>query len=46
MTGGAFDPTVGPYVRLWRRARRSGELPTQARMDVASAREAPLPSSS
>ena len=37
LTDGAFDPTVGPYVRLWRRARRSGELPTQARMDVASA---------
>jgi len=37
LTDGAFDPTVGPYVRLWRRARRSGELPTQARMDAASA---------
>jgi thiamine biosynthesis lipoprotein len=36
LTGGAFDPTVGPYVRLWRRARRSGELPTQARIDAAS----------
>jgi thiamine biosynthesis lipoprotein len=26
-TGGAFDVTVGPLVRLWRRARRTGELP-------------------
>ncbi|MEX0936975.1 MAG: FAD:protein FMN transferase [Pirellulales bacterium] len=24
---GAFDVTVGPYVRLWRRARRTGEMP-------------------
>jgi thiamine biosynthesis lipoprotein len=26
-TGGAFDVTVGPVVRLWRRARRTGEMP-------------------
>lgn len=26
-TEGAFDITVGPYVKLWRRARRRGELP-------------------
>lgn len=26
-SGGAFDPTVGPVVRLWRRARRIGEMP-------------------
>jgi thiamine biosynthesis lipoprotein len=26
-TEGAFDPTVNPVVRLWRRARRTGELP-------------------
>lgn len=24
---GAFDTTIGPVVRLWRRARRSGEMP-------------------
>jgi thiamine biosynthesis lipoprotein len=24
---GAFDVTIGPVVRLWRRARRTGELP-------------------
>jgi thiamine biosynthesis lipoprotein len=31
-TGGAFDVTVGPYVRLWRRARRNGEMPSTARL--------------
>jgi thiamine biosynthesis lipoprotein len=37
LTGGAFDPTVGPYVRLWRRARRSGALPEAERIEsVAS----------
>jgi thiamine biosynthesis lipoprotein len=35
---GAFDVTVGPYVRLWRRARRTGQLPTSERL--AQAREA------
>jgi thiamine biosynthesis lipoprotein len=32
-TGGAFDITVGPYVRLWRRARELGELPTDERLE-------------
>lgn len=27
LTSGAFDPTVGPFVRLWREARRGGRLP-------------------
>ncbi len=26
-TGGAFDPTIAPVVRLWRRARRDKKLP-------------------
>jgi thiamine biosynthesis lipoprotein len=26
-TGGAFDPTVGPLVLLWREARRTGRMP-------------------
>jgi len=26
-TGGAFDPTVGPLVSLWRKARRENQLP-------------------
>lgn len=37
-TDGAFDITVGPYVRLWRRARRSKEFPSSQRL--AEAREA------
>jgi len=28
-SGGAFDPTVGPLVRLWRKARAAGVLPSQ-----------------
>jgi thiamine biosynthesis lipoprotein len=36
-TGGAFDVTVGPYVRLWRRARRSGEFPSAERLAEARA---------
>jgi thiamine biosynthesis lipoprotein len=27
MTDGAFDVTISPVVRLWRRARRTGEMP-------------------
>jgi FAD:protein FMN transferase len=27
-TDGAFDPSIGPLVRLWRRARRTKELPS------------------
>ncbi len=34
---GAFDITVAPYVRLWRRARRTRELPTAERMEQARA---------
>lgn len=33
---GAFDPTIGPVVRLWRRARRIGERPPAD--DLARAR--------
>jgi thiamine biosynthesis lipoprotein len=35
---GAFDPTIGPVVRLWRRARRTETLP--APEQLARAREA------
>lgn len=28
LSAGAFDPTIGPVVRLWRRARRTEVLPT------------------
>jgi thiamine biosynthesis lipoprotein len=34
-TGGAFDVSVGPVVRLWRRARRQRELPTEERLEAA-----------
>lgn len=33
---GAFDVTVGPYVRLWRRARRQKRLPTAIRLARAA----------
>src|SRR3954454_4065061 len=29
LSDGAFDGTVGPLVRLWRRARRSQQLPDE-----------------
>jgi FAD:protein FMN transferase len=35
---GAFDPTVGPFVELWRAARRTGRLPRRAALDSAAAR--------
>lgn len=34
-SGGAFDVTVGPMVRLWRTARKSGGLPTSAEISAA-----------
>ncbi len=34
-SGGAFDVTVGPAVRLWRRARRQAEFPPTDRLEVA-----------
>ena len=34
-TGGAFDPTVGPLVALWREARRSHRLPDATAIDAA-----------
>jgi thiamine biosynthesis lipoprotein len=36
-TGGAFDITVGPLTRLWRRARRTGEMPSQDKIAQALA---------
>ncbi len=35
LSGGAFDPTVGPSVRLWREARRSGEMPDATELEAA-----------
>jgi thiamine biosynthesis lipoprotein len=34
-SGGAFDVTIGPLSRLWRRAHRQGELPSSERLDAA-----------
>ena len=36
-TRGAFDPTVGPLVRLWREARSTGQLPDASRLARARA---------
>ena len=36
-TDGAFDVTVGPLSRLWRRARRQRQLPSKQRLDEARA---------
>lgn len=35
VTDGAFDPTLGPLVRLWRRSARQGELPSEERLEQA-----------
>jgi thiamine biosynthesis lipoprotein len=35
LSDGAFDVTVGPFVRLWRRSRQQGVLPTTQRVDEA-----------
>jgi FAD:protein FMN transferase len=37
LSDGAFDVTVGPYVRLWRFARKRQVLPTPAELAVARA---------
>lgn len=37
VSGGAFDVTVGPYVRFWRFARKRKQLATPAEMSSAAA---------
>ena len=37
-TEGAFDVTVGPFVQLWRRARRTGQFPTEEELQEAKRR--------
>lgn len=37
VSGGAFDVTVGPVVRLWRKSRRLKRLPTEAEITAARA---------
>ena len=34
-SGGAFDVTAGPLIRLWREARRTGELPEPSALENA-----------
>lgn len=36
-TGGAFDPTLGPVVALWREARVTGKVPDAERLKAARA---------
>ncbi len=36
-TDGAFDPTVGPLVALWRETRKTGKLPAPAALEAARA---------
>lgn len=36
-SGGAFDPTLGPFTRLWRASRKAGRLPSPAELAVARA---------
>ena len=36
-TDGAFDPTVGPVVALWREARSTGVMPAPAALEIARA---------
>lgn len=35
-TDGAFDPTIGPAVQLWRESRRAGSLPDEPRRTHAT----------
>lgn len=35
ISDGAFDPTVGPLVRLWRRCQRAGRLPSSQELERA-----------
>lgn len=37
LTNGAFDVTVGPMVKLWRRSRRQEALPSEQRLETARA---------
>ena len=35
LTNGAFDPTLGPCIRLWKKSRRLGVLPSDAERECA-----------
>jgi len=38
LTGGGFDVTVGPMIKLWRGAEKAGELPTAEAIENVKAR--------
>ncbi len=38
LTKGAFDPTIGPCVQLWRETKKSGKLPSPSALKAARAR--------
>ncbi len=35
LTNGAFDPTLGPCIRLWKKSRRLGILPSGEERECA-----------
>lgn len=35
LTNGAFDPTLGPCIRLWKKSRRCGSLPSPGELERA-----------
>ena len=37
LTGGAFDPTIGPLTRVWRTARKTQRAPDPSQLDSARA---------
>lgn len=37
LTGGAFDPTVGPLILLWKEAGKTGKLPADAKIAAVKA---------
>lgn len=38
LSGGTFDPTVGPLIDLWRSAEKKNELPTEDEIEAARSR--------
>jgi len=38
LTGGAFDPSAGPLIELWKQARKAKELPSPSELDIALGR--------
>ncbi|MBW2272468.1 MAG: FAD:protein FMN transferase [Deltaproteobacteria bacterium] len=38
LTGGAFDPTVGPLIELWERTAREGRVPAPRELEAARER--------